>query len=42
MVEYAGTSIDQKHNHAWNYSNIMVAYRASIISTNGKSINTKI
>ena len=30
-VEYAGTSIDQKLNHAWNCSNIKVAYRASIL-----------
>ena len=29
-VEYAGTSIDQKLNHAWNFSNIKVAYRDSI------------
>ena len=29
-VEYAGTSIDQKLNHAWNCSNIKVTYRASI------------
>ena len=28
-VEYAETSIDQKLNHAWNYSNIEVTYRAS-------------
>ena len=25
-----GTSIDQKLNHAWNYSSIMVAYSGSI------------
>ena len=25
-VEYAGTSIDQKLNHAWNFSNIKVTY----------------
>ena len=30
-VEYVGTSIDQKLNHAWNCSNIKVAYRASIL-----------
>ena len=30
-VEYAGTSIDQKLNHAWNCSNIKVGYRASIL-----------
>ena len=30
-VEYAGTSIDQKLNHAWNYSSIMVTYRALIL-----------
>ena len=30
-VEYAETSIDQKLNHAWNCSNIMVTYRASIL-----------
>ena len=29
-VEYAGTSIDQKLNHAWNCSNIKVTYRASM------------
>ena len=29
-VEYAGTSIDQKLNHAWNCSNIKVTTRASI------------
>ena len=31
QVEYIGTSVDPKKlNHAWNCSNIMVAYRASI------------
>ena len=30
-VEYVGTSIDKKLNHAWNCSNIKVAYRASIL-----------
>ena len=30
-AEYAGTSIDQKLNHAWNCSNIKVAYKASIL-----------
>ena len=30
MVEYAGTSIAQKLNHAWNCSIIKVTYRASI------------
>ena len=29
-VEYAGTSIDQKLNHAWNCSIIKVTYRALI------------
>ena len=29
-VEYVGTSIDQKLNHAWNCSNMKVAYSASI------------
>ena len=29
-VGYAGTSIDQKLNHAWNCSIIKVTYRASI------------
>ena len=29
-VEYAGTSIDQKLNHAWNCSIIKVTYMASI------------
>ena len=28
-VEYAGTPIDQKLNHAWNCSIIKVTYRAS-------------
>ena len=30
-VEYAETSIDQKLNHAWNFPNIKVTYRASIL-----------
>ena len=30
-VEYAKISIDQKLNHAWNYSSIKVTYRASIL-----------
>ena len=30
-VEYAGTSIDQKLNHAWNCPIIKVTYRASIL-----------
>ena len=29
-VEYAETSINQKLNHAWNFFNIEVTYRASI------------
>ena len=29
-VEYAGTSFDQKLNHAWNYSIIKGTHRASI------------
>ena len=29
-VEYAGTTIDQRLNHAWNCSIIKVTYRASI------------
>ena len=29
-VEYVGTSIDQKLNHAWNCSNIKVTYMASM------------
>ena len=29
-VEYAGTSIDQKLNHAWNCSIIKITYMASI------------
>ena len=29
-VQYAGTSINQKLNHAWNCSIIKVTYRASI------------
>ena len=31
QVEYIGTSDDQKLNHAWNFSSIMVTYRASIL-----------
>ena len=30
-VEYIKTSVDQKFVHAWNCSNIKVAYRASIL-----------
>ena len=29
-VDYAGTSIDKKLNHAWSCSNIKVTYRASM------------
>ena len=29
-VEYAGTSIDQKLNYAWNCASIKVRYRVSI------------
>ena len=29
QVEYIGTSDDQKLNHAWKCSSIMVTYRAS-------------
>ena len=45
-VEYAGTSIDQKLNHAWNCSNIKVGYRASILQlkvrVETQNIGTKI
>ena len=40
-VEYAGTSIEQKLNHAWNCSIIKVTYKASILQLKGKSRNTK-
>ena len=35
-VEYAGTSIDQKLNYAWNRSIIKVTYRASIFQLKAK------
>ena len=45
-VEYVGTSVDQKLNHAWNCSNIKVAYRASILQLKARvetqNIGTKI
>ena len=45
-VEYAGTSIDQKLNHAWNCSNIKVTYRASIFQLKARigiqNENTKV
>ena len=44
-AEYAGTSIDQKLNHAWNCSNIQVKYRALIFQLKArvetKNIGTK-
>ena len=46
MNKYAGTSIDQKLNHAWNCSNIKVTYRASIFQLKARvetlNIGTKI
>ena len=39
-VEYVGTSIDQKLNHAWNCSNIKVAYRDSILQLKAR-VETK-
>ena len=45
-VEYAGTSIDQKLNHAWNCSIIKVTYRASIFQLKAKvetqNVGTKV
>ena len=45
-VEYAGTSIDQKLNHAWNYSSIIVTYKASIFQLKARvetqNIGTKV
>ena len=35
-VEYAGTSIDQKLNHAWNCSIIKVTHRASIFQVKAR------
>ena len=44
-VEYAGTSIDQKLNHAWNCSISKVTYRASIFQLKArvetKNVGTK-
>ena len=36
-VKYPGTSIDQKLNHAWNCSSIMVTYRASNLQLRGRA-----
>ena len=36
--EYAGTSIDQKLNHAWNCSIIKVTYRASIFQLKAREV----
>ena len=45
-VEYAGTSIDQKLNHAWNCSIIKVTYRASILQLKARvetqNVGTKV
>ena len=45
-VEYAGTSIDQKLNHAWNCSIIKVTYKASISQLKArvetKNVGTKV
>ena len=45
-VEYAGTSIDQKLNHAWNCSNIKVTYKVSIFQLKARvetqNVGTKV
>ena len=45
-VEYAGTSIYQKLNHAWNCFNIKVTYRASIFQLKARvetqNVGTKV
>ena len=45
-VEYAGTPIDQKLNHAWNCSIIKVRYRASIFQLKARvetqNVGTKV
>ena len=45
-VEYTGTSIDQKLNHAWNYSFIKVTYRTSILQLKARvetqNVGTKV
>ena len=45
-VEYAGTSIDQKLNHAWNCSIIKITHRASIFQLKARvetqNVGTKI
>ena len=45
-VEYAGTSIDQKLNHAWNCPIIKVTYRASILQLKARvetqNVGTKV
>ena len=45
-VEYTGTSIDQKLNHAWNYSIIKVTYRTSILQLKARvetqNVGTKV
>ena len=45
-VEYVGTSIDQKLNHAWNCSIIKVTYKASIFQLKARvetqNVGTKI
>ena len=41
-VENAGTSIDQKRNHAWNCSSIKVRYMASIFQLKARVKTQKI
>ena len=45
-VEYTGTSIDQKLNHAWNYSIIKVTYRTLILQLKARvetqNVGTKV
>ena len=45
-VEYVGTSIDQKLNHAWNCPMIKVTYRASILQLKARvetqNVGTKV
>ena len=45
-VEYAGISIDQKLNHAWNCSIIKVTYRASFFQLKARvethNVRTKV
>ena len=45
-VEYAEISIEQKLNHAWNFSSIKVKYMASILQLNARvetqNVDTKV